>query len=349
MVGAVRDQDDLLAEPVQHDPHHAVVAAQADLALPAAEHAEVLGGVGGHVEGGAVQVLPLLQLQTGDGQLGHLVHPVVAHLLLGAVPAHQVVVLTVPDEAVGKDGVPPPVPAKDLLLPHVVVEVAEGHRLPGGQGGVELVDGVVDALVHGLDPPVHVDLPLELPGLVDAGETLQLADEVVALPFGDKFAGLHCVHQQLELRQLKGALPHEPARVLPLPALDVQSRLPQHLHVVVDALALGRDALGRQGIDEGLGGDGVLLVGALQQDLTEHQQLLFLSRPSGHGTSPLLCLSILPDKKSLKKDFSLARGGKFRFARRAGGRAVTGADRPPAAGCLFTRGKAHGTIHLSEV
>ena len=126
-----------------------------------------------------------------------------AQLLHGVVPAHQIVVLVAPDEAAGGDGVPLPLPAENLLLFHVVVKILEGHRPPRRDGRVELVDGIVHALVVRLYPPVHVDLPLELPGLSLAGEALQLVDESVALPAADEPGGLHRVHQQLQLRQLE--------------------------------------------------------------------------------------------------------------------------------------------------
>ena len=50
-----------------------------------------------------------------------------------------------------------------------------------GDGGVELVDIIVDALVHGLHPAVHVDLPLVLLGNMAAGEGIQLDNQGVCL------------------------------------------------------------------------------------------------------------------------------------------------------------------------
>ena len=85
----------------------------------------------------------------------------------------------------------------------VVLEVPEGDHPVGGDGPVETVHVVENALVHGFHPAVHIDLPLELPGLMDAGQPLQLADEHVAFPLGEEPAGLHRVHQQLQLRQLE--------------------------------------------------------------------------------------------------------------------------------------------------
>ena len=116
----------------------------------------------------------------------HLVHPVMAQFAPPMLPAHQIIVFIAPDQAVGGDEIPLPLPAEDPLFFGVIVEIAEGHRLSPGDGGVELVNGVIDAFVVGLYPAVHIDLPPELPGLIPAGQPLQLADEGLTLFPGDK-------------------------------------------------------------------------------------------------------------------------------------------------------------------
>ena len=126
---------------------------------------------------------------------------------------------------------------------------------------------------------------------MDAGEGLQLADERVALPAGDKTAGLHRVHQQLEFGQLKGTLAQKPARSLPLAALHVQAEGAQRLHIIVDALALGMDIHALQCVDELLYGQGMLLVGALPEKLAQAEQFAFLVGASRHIHSSFLCLS----------------------------------------------------------
>ena len=101
------------------------------------------------------------------------------------------------------DAVPPAVPAQRFLLLHRPLKVLETDLLPLSDGAVELVDVVVDALVHGLDPPGDEYLPLQLPGVVDADQRLQLFDETAGLALRDEPGGLHRIHQQLQLRQLK--------------------------------------------------------------------------------------------------------------------------------------------------
>ena len=68
---------------------------------------------------------------------------------------------------------------------------------------MELINVIVDALVHGLDPPGDQHLSLKLPGVVDADQRLQLFDEPAGLALRDEPGGLHRIHQQLQLRQLK--------------------------------------------------------------------------------------------------------------------------------------------------
>ena len=73
----------------------------------------------------------------------------------------------------------------------------------GGDTPVNLIHVVVDGLVHGLNPVFHKYLAVELLGLMDTGQPLDLLDEAHGLFLGDKFGGLHAVHQQLQLRQFK--------------------------------------------------------------------------------------------------------------------------------------------------
>ena len=113
-----------------------------------------------------------------------------------------------------------------------------------GDAAVDLVHVIVDGLVHGLDAVGHKDLAAELPGLIDAGEALDLFDEGDRLFVGDEFGCLHAVHQQLQLGQLK--LPV--ADVIAAPPIlfgldDVQPEPAQGLDVVIDAFALGPDVL----------------------------------------------------------------------------------------------------------
>ena len=116
---------------------------------------------------------------------------------------------------------------------------------------------------------------------------LQLADELAALALGDELGGLHCVHQQLQLGQLKRPLPQEPARGLPLAALHVYAQGAQGLHIVVNALALGLDVPRLQGLNQLGHRHRVVLVGALPQNPAQAEQLELLICTSRHASLPL--------------------------------------------------------------
>ena len=158
---------------------------------------------------------------------------------------------------------------------------------------MELVHVVVDGLIHGLHPAGDVDLAAEAPGLVDTGQPFELADEGKGLFRRDELGGLHAVHQQLQLRQLKAPGGHEVAAAAALAAADdIHSGLPQGLDVRVDALALGLDApLGQHPDDPG-SREGMLLVGVLQQELPQGQDLFLLMGGTRHPITPFLPSSI---------------------------------------------------------
>ena len=108
---------------------------------------------------------------------------------------------------------------------------------------MDLIYIVVDGLVHGLDTILHEHLPIEKLRTMDTGQLLNFLDQRQGLLMGDEFRGLDTIHQQLELRQIKGAAGKEiPAA--PAPAqLDVIAQRTQCLNIAVHALALAADAL----------------------------------------------------------------------------------------------------------
>jgi hypothetical protein len=111
---------------------------------------------------------------------------------------------------------------------------------------------------------------------MDTGQPLQLADEGVALLLGDEPGGLHRVHEQLHLGQLKLPGPDEPAGGLALPALDIQPEQAQGLHVVIDTFPLGPDVIPGQSLDNLCHREGVLLVALPQQHPGQMEQLRLL-------------------------------------------------------------------------
>ena len=122
---------------------------------------------------------------------------------------------------------------------------------------------------------------------MDAGLGLQLVDQLAALALGDEAGGLDRVHQQLQLRQLEGALPQKPARRAALPALHIQPELAEGLHIGIDALAFGPDVPLLQAGDDLRDGEGVLLIGEFPEKLAQTEQFQFLIGAFWHGSNPL--------------------------------------------------------------
>ena len=146
----------------------------------------------------------------------------------------------------GIDTVQRAIAAIGLAAVGLPVEVAERDLAVIVDGGVEAVHGVVEPLVVGADAAQDVDLPPELAGVGAAGQVLQLVDELHALALGEERGRLHHVDEQLQLRELEVPLAEEIAVGLAADGLDIHAVQRQQLQVVVDALALGGDAMGCQ-------------------------------------------------------------------------------------------------------
>ena len=220
----VGDEDEILPEPVEHHADHPGLSPEGNGNLLAPVHSEMLLGIVGGIK--SFLRLAALSWEGGENDLPHLIHPVMAQLPLVVVKGGQIVIFVVPDQAEGGDGIAPALLPEDLLLFHVIVEVFKGNDLLCGDGHVEFIDIVINALVHGLDPAADIDLSLKLPGLMAAGQLLQLADKGVTLSLGNEAGGLHRVHKQLQLGQFKVPLPDEPARPPTFPGLDVHPHEP---------------------------------------------------------------------------------------------------------------------------
>ena len=168
------------------------------------------------------------------------------------------------------------------LLLHRVLEVQKADLPVRRDGRGDLVDVVVDALVHALDAVADVDLPLQGSRVVHAGQALDLADEREGLALGDELGGLHAVDEQLELGQLEVPRADVIAHGLAARLHDIQPELPQRLEIGVKALALGEDASLGEHLHHLRDADGVRLVGVLREILHQIQQLELLLLGSGH-------------------------------------------------------------------
>ena len=183
-----------------------------------------------------------LLLQDLDGD--HAIHPELGQLLVLLRPAHDVIVVLAPDQGVGAEHITIPAVLQDLFLAGGVLYVPEGDLPLFLDGGMDHVHRVIDRLIALLDRAVHVYGPIQLPGLLLAGESCQLAEQIGTFLSGDEVGGLHCVHQQLQLRELEQPLAYKVAVLGAFVADDVHALLLQELDVAVYALAAGLDAVG---------------------------------------------------------------------------------------------------------
>ena len=201
--------------------------------LRPAVHSKVLAQIGRQVKIRKLLLTPPGRIQHPDP--AHLVHPVMADaLFIGK--GNEVVAPVLPGQLPRADD-------PFLFLAAVGFSVKELHHFTVVDGLVQGIDAVQQALAVGLGAALHIDLTLQLAALVVGAELFQLVDQPPARGAGYHPACLHGIHQQLELRQIKGAAGKEiPAA--PAPAqLDVIAQRTQCLNIAVHALALAADAL----------------------------------------------------------------------------------------------------------
>ena len=91
---------------------------------------------------------------------------------------------------------------------------------------MNLIDIIVDGLIHRLDPVLHEYLPVEQLCAMNAGQLFNLFDQGQRFLMGNKFRGLDAIHEELELRQFKVTACYIVAVIVPLRYLDdVQSKI----------------------------------------------------------------------------------------------------------------------------
>ena len=240
---SVGNNEHVSAQPVQNGAHQMIFKPHLHVCILTGEHAEGFTSIDRHVQGLIDLLTVPLLIQRGD--LLHLVHAVVLDDPGLRVIGHQIVVFIVPGHGEGTDHIVHAAVAVLPLLGYIVLKVQKPDLPVAGDAVVDLIHVVVDGLIHGLDAVFYKDLPVKKLGAVYAGQRLNLLDEGRGLFVGDEFGGLHAVHQQLQLRQLKGAACHIIAEhAAPLAFLNIHAEGAQRLDVIVNAFALCGDAVG---------------------------------------------------------------------------------------------------------
>ena len=142
---------------------------------------------------------------------------------------------------------------------------------------MNLIDIIVDGLIHRLDPILHEYLPVEQLCAVDTGQLLDFLDQGQRFLMGNKFRGLDAIHEELELRQFKVTACHVVAVIVPLAYLNnVQAKIPQSIDITIDRLSLRGNIMKLQVGNDLAGGYGMVFVRVFQQVLHDVDNLQLL-------------------------------------------------------------------------
>lgn len=142
---------------------------------------------------------------------------------------------------------------------------------------MNLIDIIVDGLIHRLDPVLHEYLPVEQLCAMDTGQLLDFLDQGQRLLMGNKFRGLDAIHEELEFRQFKVPTCYIVAVIVPLRHLnDVQAKISQSFNITIDRLALRSNIMRLQVGNDLAGGYGMVFVRVFQQVLHDVDNLQLL-------------------------------------------------------------------------
>ena len=126
---------------------------------------------------------------------------------------------------------------------------------------MNLIDIIVDGLIHRFDPVLHEYLSVEQLCAMDTGQLLDFLDQGQRLLMGNKFRGLDAIHEELELRQFKVAACYIVAVIVPLRYLnDVQAKIPQSFNITIDRLSLRSNIMRLQVGNDLAGGYGMVFI-----------------------------------------------------------------------------------------
>ena len=259
------NQHQITAEAVYDHVDQLFMEPQLDIDVIADIHLEQSVGVVG--EGFACQLRARDTTILGDLNVAHSVNPVMGDAVaLG--PGQQVAKVVVLTQAIGAGGVGFfPVASFALQIP---VEIAESDLPVSGDGFLNVVHIIVDTFVHALDPAGNGDVTAHEPGIVDGALITELFDELVGFFLRQVTAGLHCINEQLQLRQVEISGGQVVAAVFAGDGDDIQTVILQCGNVGVDGFSVTADAVMMlQHLDQFRGSHGIVLVGVFLQIVTD--------------------------------------------------------------------------------
>ena len=141
--------EEVFAEPVDQDADHIISHLKSYLHLFTAEHAEKAAGVAWQVK--AAELLQSFTRLARHDDLFHLIHAEVLDLIVAGIVGDKIIILIVPDQPPGTHLIKTTIPAEFHLFADIPPIIAEADAGAPADRLVQLVDVVVDALVHSLD------------------------------------------------------------------------------------------------------------------------------------------------------------------------------------------------------
>ena len=142
---------------------------------------------------------------------------------------------------------------------------------------MNLIDIIVDGLIHRFDPVLHEYLSVEQLCAMDTGQLLDFLDQGQRLLMGNKFRGLDAIHEELEFRQFKVPTCYIVAVIVSLRYLnDVQAKIPQSFNITIDRLSLRSNIMRLQVGNDLAGGYGMVFIRVFQQVLHDVDNLQLL-------------------------------------------------------------------------
>ena len=193
--GFGRHDRNIFAETVDQYSDHVVFRLQGDIHFLSPVHSEETSCVAGKIE--FPEFLPSFPVLLRQGDLQHLVYPVMFDFPVKRIEPHEVIVFIIPHQLPGADIVPVPVFAQFHFLFHIPAIILETDPYILSDGFMELIDIIINTFVNGFDPPRDRDLAVKLRSLMPAYKGLEFSDQLLGFFVRDKFGGLNCIDEQL--------------------------------------------------------------------------------------------------------------------------------------------------------
>ncbi len=189
-----RDHDHLFAESVNDNARQTILDFQLNDLFLTAEHSEALLRVIRHIE--LFEEFFSFPGFFGHIDVDHFINTVMLDLAFLRIVSYQIIILVIPGQSPRTDVITSPVVPQPHFFFLVPLEILEFYLFIVGNGIMNSIHTVINALVHGLDPAGYIHLTLQFLSIVFSGKGFQLFYQLVGFLYGDKLRRLYCVHKE---------------------------------------------------------------------------------------------------------------------------------------------------------